>query len=87
MSPEAYSDIFKAKALGRTKKLGSNVAAEVVRLGYRMKDYQTAWDAVTACADVRNELTAPIKTRIQEGTYQVTADDFAEKLLKKVKKN
>lgn len=81
MSSEAYSEIIKSKALGKSRKL-TNVANEVAQLGNRMKDYQTAMEAVNACADVREYLTAPIKARIQEGTYQVDADRFAEKLLK-----
>ncbi len=83
MSSEAYSEILKAKALGRSKKFGSSIAAEVARMGIRMKDYQTAKEAVAACSDVREYLTAPIKARIQEGTYQIDAESFAEKLLRK----
>ena len=85
MGPETYSNIFKAKSLSRPKKFGSGIAGEVARLGYRMKEYQTAWDAVSACADVREELIAPIKEKIQEGTYQIDANDIAEKLWKKYK--
>lgn len=85
MSPEAYSEILKSKAIGRSKKFGSNIAAEVVQLGYRMKDFQTARDAVAEIEDVREDLTAPIKAKIQAGTYQVDVNDFAEKLWKKHK--
>lgn len=84
MNAEAYSEIFKSKALVRSKKLGSNIASEVIQMGYRMKDYQIAMDAVAACSDVREYLTAPIKAKILEGTYQVDASDFADRLIKKV---
>ena len=83
MSSEAYSEIFKSISIGRSKKFGNSVAAEVASLGTRMKDYQTAKEAVAACADVREYLTAPIKAKIQEGTYQVDADAFADKLMSK----
>lgn len=81
MGSEAYSEIIKSKALGKSRKL-ANVANEVAQLGYRMKDYQMAMEALNTCADEREYLTAPIKARIQEGTYQIDADRFAEKLLK-----
>jgi negative regulator of flagellin synthesis FlgM len=83
MSSEAYSEIFKSIALGRSKKFANNVASEVVAKGLRMKDYQKAMEAVAACPDVREDLTAPIKAKIQEGTYKVDASDFADKLMRK----
>ena len=47
------------------------------------KDFQTAKAAVAAAPDIREELTAPIKARIQNGTYSVDTASFAEKLLQK----
>lgn len=83
MSSEAYSEIFKSMALGRSKKLGSNIAKELVQREIRMKDFQIAREAIYASADVREDLTAPIKAKIQEGTYHVDVNDFAAKLLRK----
>ena len=83
MSSEAYTEIFKSMALGRSKKFGSTIASELVQREIRMKDFQIAREAVLACDEVRENLTAPIKAKIQEGTYNVSADDFAEKLLAK----
>jgi negative regulator of flagellin synthesis FlgM len=48
------------------------------------KDYQTAKAAVEGTPDIREELTAPIKAKIQNGTYSVDNDTFADKLLKKI---
>ena len=39
--------------------------------------------AVAAAPDIREELTAPIKARIQNGTYGVDNASFVEKLLQK----
>jgi negative regulator of flagellin synthesis FlgM len=47
------------------------------------KDYQTAKAAVEGTPDIREELTAPIKAKIQDGTYYVDNDTFADKLLEK----
>ena len=81
---DAYSEIFKSTAISRPKTLGSSIASEIVQKGYQMKDYQTAMKAVAACSDVREELTTPLKEKIQAGTYKVDADVFAEKLLRKI---
>lgn len=83
MSSEAYSEIFKSIALGRSKKFANNVASEVVAKGLRMKDYQKAMEAVAACPDVRENLTAPIKAKIEEGSYEVDASEFADKLIRR----
>ena len=80
MGSEAYTEILNSI---RRRKAGNSIASEVNAMGIRMKEYQMAWDAVAACADIREDLTAPIKARLKEGTYQVSAEDFAEKLLRK----
>lgn len=45
------------------------------------KDMQTAKTALSATADVRESLVNDIKSRIQNGTYDVSNEDFANKLL------
>lgn len=47
------------------------------------KDIQTAKTAVAQSSDIRSEMVQPIKTSIQNGTYDVSADDFADKLLER----
>ena len=41
---------------------------------------QKAKQAVNNAPDIRENLTAPIKARVNNGTYDVSADDFASKL-------
>ena len=38
---------------------------------------------MAGAADIREELTAPIKAQVQNGTYSVSNESFADKLLKK----
>ena len=45
------------------------------------KDIQTVKQAVANTPDVREDVTAPIKAKIQNGTYEVSSDDFASKLM------
>lgn len=45
------------------------------------KAYQTSRKAVSEAPDVRAERVAELKNRIQSGTYDVSAEAFAEKIL------
>ena len=47
------------------------------------KDAQIAKQALANTPDVREEVVAPIKEQIDNGTYEVDTDDFAGKLLEK----
>lgn len=45
------------------------------------KDMQIAKNALGNAADVRESLVSDIKSRIKNGTYNVSNEDFANKLL------
>lgn len=47
------------------------------------RDFQTAKAALAEASDIREELTASVKAKVQSGTYQVDTDSFAAKLLEK----
>lgn len=47
------------------------------------KDAQIAKQAVANTTDIREDKIASIKEQIQNDTYEVDADDFADKLLEK----
>lgn len=56
---------------------------DAVQISSTGKDFQVAKQAVANAPDVRSELVEPIKTSIQNGTYDVSDADFADKLLEK----
>ena len=71
-----------------TKPTGTTKAqkkgfSDVVSISNAGKDVSAAKAAVAASPDVRTELVDSIKSRIQAGTYDVSADDFADKLVAK----
>lgn len=88
MRIEAYSQvqqIYKPQQAARSQK--ANVAScnsDQLQLSTAGRDFQTAKSAVAAVPDVREDLVSSIKTRIDNGTYQVEASAFAEKLLAKI---
>ena len=45
------------------------------------RDYQVARQAVSGASDIREDKVAQLKDSIANGSYEVSADDFASKLL------
>ena len=82
MRIEAYTQVqqlYQSQKVSRTQKTQTASHTD----SSQGKDFQTAKAAVAAAPDIREELTAPIKARIQNGTYGVDNASFAEKLLQK----
>lgn len=86
MRIEAYTQVqqlYQTKKASRIKGSTSVTGTDTVQISSVGKDFQIAKAAVAACPDVREDVTAPIKASIAEGTYEVSSESFAEKLLKK----
>lgn len=86
MRIEAYTQVqqlYQSQKVNKSQKTGSTSHADKVQISSLGKDYQAAKAAVASAPDVREELTAPIKARIQNGTYAVDNETFADKLLQK----
>lgn len=74
----------KTKAAG-TANTGSFL--DQVSLSSMGKDMQTAKTALANTPDVRESKIAALKERVANGTYDVSVDDFAQKLLEAAEKN
>ena len=86
MRIEAYTQGQKLYDTNKAKKaaVGSSVnVSDKLQLSSLGKDIQWAKKAVAESSDVREDVVAPIKARIQSGTYEVSADSFADKLIQK----
>lgn len=86
MRIEAYSQVqqmYQTKKVNKTQQTGSVAKADQVQISSLGKDFQTAKAAVAASPDIREELTASVKAKVQNGTYAVDNGTFAEKLLRK----
>ena len=86
MRLEAYTQVqqlYQSQKVSRTQKTQKTAHTDRLQISSQGKDFQTAKAAVAAAPDIREELTAPIKARIQDGTYGVDNASFAEKLLQK----
>ena len=86
MRIEAYNQVAQLYQTSNTKNTSAaskanSMGRDQVQISSTGKDYQVAKAAVSESADIREDLVADIKARIKAGTYDVSTDDFAEKLL------
>lgn len=88
MRIEAYTQVQQVYNTNKTSKsvktnaTGRRDAVQISSLG---KDFQIAKQAVANTPDIREEVVAPLKAAIQSGTYQVSSESFANKLLEQYK--
>lgn len=88
MRIDAYNQIqqiYGSTSIKKTEeKKTSNVSfKDQLLLSATAKDAQVARQALANTPDVREEVIAPLKEQIDNGTYEVDTDDFAGKLLEK----
>lgn len=86
MRIEAYNQVqqlYQSQRVNKSQKVTKTVPTDQLQISSRGMDYQIAKAAVQNSPDVREELTAPIKEKVQNGTYTVETASFAEKLLQK----
>ena len=75
------SQLYQANSTKKVAKATDTAKYDSVQNSQMGKDYQVAKAAVAATPDVRTDLVADIKSRIQNGTYDVSMEMLADKLL------
>ena len=86
MRIEAYTQVqqlYQTQKVNKAQQAGSVSRTDKVQSSSLGKDIHTAKAAVASAPDVREDLIAPIKAKVQDGTYSVETGSFAEKLLQK----
>ena len=87
MRIEAYSQVQQIYSGSKVNKAQATQKAHDVRDTVSFssigKDIQVAKQAVNAASDVREDVVASLKAAIKNGTYNVSGEDFADKLLAK----
>lgn len=86
MRIEAYSQVqkvYEAKKAVKTQARGNAGASDKLLISGIGRDIQVAKQALAGVGDIREDVTASIKSRIQSGTYDVSTESFADKLLQK----
>ena len=75
------SQLYQANSTKKVAKAKSTEKYDSVQISQMGKDYQVAKAAVAATPDVRTDLVNDIKTRMLNGTYDVSMEMLADKLL------
>lgn len=86
MRIEAYTQVqqmYQAQKVNRTQATAKAAPTDKVQISSLGRDIQMAKAAVGSAPDIRMDVTAPIKEKIQNGTYRVDNESFADKLMKK----
>ena len=83
MRIDALSQINQVYGVSGVKKVApvsKNAGNDQLQISEFGKDLQIAKQAVAAAPDVREDKVAEIKERLASGTYNVSAEELAEKL-------
>ena len=86
MRIEAYTQVQQLYNATKPAKLQGKAhvsATDRIQISSIGKDIQIAKNAVAAAPDIREVVVAPIRAAVTNGTYQVSAESFAEKLMQK----
>lgn len=77
------SQIYQKQRLAKAHAATQAKTTDSLQISSFGKDIQTAKAALREASDIREEVVAPIKAKVADGTYSVDTDSFAEKLLAK----
>lgn len=78
----AVSQIYHKGAASSVKKNNSTVSySDKLEISRSAKDYQVAKEAVSSLSEVREDKVAYIKAKMAAGTYHVSAQAVANKIL------
>lgn len=84
MRIDAFNSLNKVYQTGKAVKAQSSSKAynsDKVEISRQGRDYQVAKAAVADAPDVREDLVADIKAGIANGTYMVSSEAFANKVV------
>lgn len=74
--------LYGTSKTGASSKSGKTTRTDGVEISSLGREIQIAKQAVAAAPDIREDVTAPVRKAVQNGTYDVSAESFADKLLK-----
>lgn len=77
------SQISKAKTAAKTAAKTSSVS-DKFEISDTARTYQTARTAVSKASDVREDKIADIKARMAAGTYNISSEAVADKILNNI---
>ena len=76
----AVSQIYKTSPYSKNNKKEN----DKYEISDTAKLYQVAKSAVASTSDVRMDMVNDVKARIQAGTYNISSEDVADKILDRI---
>jgi negative regulator of flagellin synthesis FlgM len=84
MRVDAYnkiSQVYQANAVKKTMKTAGTSTTDQLEISRTAKDYQVAKQAVAGTQEVRTDKVNDIKKRIESGTYNISMEEAADKMV------
>lgn len=75
------TQLYKTNSTKKTYATSRTQAADKLEISQMGKDYQVAKNAVAAAPDVREDKVNAIKQALASGTYNVSMEEVADKLI------
>ena len=89
MRIDAYAQVqqlYGNKKIHKVQKENKAGFKDQLQISSKGKDIQIAKNAVMNSADVREDVIASLKNKLNAGTYEVSGEQFAQKLFEKYNK-
>ena len=86
MRIDAYAQVqqlYGNKKTHKVQKEARNGFRDQLEISSKGKDIQTAKTAVANAADVREDVVESLKNKLNAGTYEVSGEQFAQKLFER----
>lgn len=86
MRIDAFNQVSQIYNTGnniKTHKTSKTSGKDQVQISSFGKAYQVAKQAVSTSDDIREDKVAALKEQINSGTYEVSGEEFAEKIMSK----
>lgn len=86
MRIDAYAQVqqvYGNKKTHKVQKEAKTTFRDQIEISSKGKDIQIAKTEVANAADVREDVVASIKSKLDAGTYEVSGEQFAQKLFER----
>lgn len=81
------AQMYQANQMARPNKNNQRVKSDSLQISKEAKDFQTALTTVKASDDIRTDKVEAIKKQMEEGTYQVSNKELAERMANQFYRN
>lgn len=75
------TSLYKNNKLSKTKENSVKSAKDDLNISSKALDYQTVLNAISKTPDIREEKVNDIMERINNGTYNISSEEIANKIL------